>query len=113
MHQIEGIILRLECNLIIGFLYCRSTPNDSEIKALKKHFGECDVLMGDLNLSHRVLKDQEKLTQLCDDSKVSVLHEITRSISRNQLDYILINKELSQRCYVTSYNNFINTYYYL
>ena len=53
--QIEGLIVKMENGLEIGFLYCRSTPTDAEIK---KYFGECNVIMGDLNLSHRILKDQ-------------------------------------------------------
>ena len=64
--------------------------------------------MGDFNLSHRVMHDKEKLKKLCEDSKVSALCEITRSVSRNQLDYILIDNLLNESCYVTSYNNFIS-----
>ena len=46
---------------------------------------------------------------LCQDSKVNALKEITRSQSQNQLDYILIqNKYIKERFYVTSFNNFIS-----
>ena len=64
--------------------------------------------MGDLNLSHRVTQDQDKLNALCQDSKFSALKEITRSISKNQLDYILIDKSLRENCFVTSFQNFIS-----
>ena len=43
---------------------------------------------------------------LCQDQKVNALKEITRSISNNQLDHILIDKNLIY--FVTSYNNFIS-----
>ena len=64
--------------------------------------------MGDLKLSHRLKEDQIKVDQLCQESKISFLKEITRTISNNQLDYILIDKELIEMCFVTSYNNFIS-----
>ena len=64
--------------------------------------------MGDLNLSHRIPNDQKKVTSLCQGTKVSALKEITRSISGNQLDYILIDEILKSVWFVTSYNNFIS-----
>ena len=45
---------------------------------------------------------------LCHDSKVSVLNEITRSISYNQLDYVFMSKSLTSRSFVTSFHNFIS-----
>ena len=49
--QIEGIIVKDVEELILGFIYCRSTPTDAEIKAINKYFGECNVLLGDFNLA--------------------------------------------------------------
>ena len=106
--QIEGIIMRLKCDLKFGFVYCRSSPTFSEIKAINRYFEECNVLMGDFNLSHRDKQDQNKITTLCQQSKFSALKEITRSISQNQLDYILIDEDLRERIYVTSFHNFIS-----
>ena len=106
--QIEGIILRLKANLKIGFVYCRSSPTSPEIKAINKYFEECNILMGDFNLSHRVIKDQEKVRNLCQQSKISALNEITRAVSNNQLDYILIDEELRDRSFVTSFHNFVS-----
>ena len=106
--QVEGLIVRLKNSINIGFVYCRSTPNDPEIKAINKYFDECKVLMGDFNLSHRISKDQIKVQDLCQNKKESALNEITRSISNNQLDYILIEKLLNTTCFVTSFNNFIS-----
>ena len=39
---------------------------------------------------------------------VKILNEITRAISNNQLDYILVDETLRERSYVTSFNNFIS-----
>ena len=36
------------------------------------------------------------------------MNEITRSISYNQLDYVLLDKSLRDRSFVTSYHNFIS-----
>ena len=55
--QIEGIILRLKSDLQFGFVYCKSTPTNQEIKAINKYFDECNGLMGDLNLSQRIKQD--------------------------------------------------------
>ena len=100
--------MRLTNGLKFGFIYCRSTPTDSEIKPINKYFNECNVLMGDFNLSHRIPNDQKKVINLCHEKKVSALSEITRSISNNQLDYILIDELLKLICFVTSFNNFIS-----
>ena len=56
--QIEGLIVKMTAGLTFGFVYCRSTPNQPEIKAICKAFKECRVLMGDFNLSHRIPTDQ-------------------------------------------------------
>ena len=106
--QIEGLIVKLDTSLIICFIYCRSTPSVKEIEAIKKTFGDCNVLIGDLNLSHRIRSDQDKLVTLCNSKKVSILNEITRSVSNNQLDYILADEFLAEKSYATSFNNFIS-----
>ena len=64
--------------------------------------------MGDFNLSHRLKGDTLKIDQLCQNKRTSFLREITRTISNNQLDYILIDNEFLKICFVTSYNNFIS-----
>ena len=106
--QIEGLIVKLENELSIGYIYCRSTPTVKEIEAIQKCFAECNYLLGDLNLSHRVKSDQAKLTTLCGTSKVNILDEITRSVSNNQLDYIVADKNLVEKSYATSFHNFIS-----
>ena len=93
--------MRLKNLMTLGFIYSRSTPTDPEIKSINKHFGECTLLMGDFNLSHRLPKDQLKVKALCQETKVDALNEITRSISNNQLDYILIKLQLIKICFAS------------
>ena len=106
--QIQGLIINLNNGLSLGFVYCRSNPNNSEIKAIKNYFANCDAIMGDFNLSHRNEQDVEKIKSLCGEERISALTEITRSQSNNQLDYILIKKGIMESCFVTSYHNFIS-----
>ena len=106
--QIEALIVKLGSGITIGFVYCRTTPTNAEISALKKLFSSCDIFMGDLNISQRISSDQEKLALLCNPSKTSVLREITRSVSNNQLDYVFANEKLHDKIYATAFNNFIS-----
>ena len=106
--QIQGLIIELQDEASFGFVYCRSTPTNPEIRAMKKYFDRCTALMGDFNLSHRDQKDQEKLEELCQEVRYSALKEITRGISNNQLDYILIKNEFKNFSFTTSYYNFIS-----
>ena len=106
--QVQGLMVKLTSGDKYGFVYCRSTPNNLEIKAICKNFSECNLLMGDFNLSHRSLEDQEKIKKLCQGQKISALNEITRSMSNTQLEYILIDENMKGKYFVTSYNNFIS-----
>ena len=94
--------------MIISSKSFHITPNNPEIKAISKYCAECSLLMGDFNLSHRTKEDQMKIVDLCQDTKINSLREITRAISNNQLDYVLIDKEFAKMCFTTSYNNFIS-----
>ena len=106
--QVEGLTVRLENGLKLGFIYCRSSPLAVEINAIKKQFEDCNIILGDLNLSHRIRSDQDKLNVLCDFKRRSILEEITRSASNNQLDYVLVDEDIAQTSYATSFNNFIS-----
>ena len=106
--QIQALIVRFSFKLNVGFLYCRSTPSNSEIKDICENFKECNVLMGDLNLSHRNKEDYQKVLRLCQPRKILALKEITRPRSNNQLDYILIDETLNDNIFATSYHNFVS-----
>ena len=106
--QVQGLIVRMKSGLSLGFVYSRSTPTNPEIKAICKYFDECNILMGDFNLSHRDKDDQLKVMKLCQGRKINALNEITRVMSNNQLEYILIDELMKDYCFVTSYNNFIS-----
>ena len=106
--QCQGILVRLKDGLRLGFIYCRSTPNNQEVEQIKKYFAECDVLMGDLNLSHKIDEEKGKIRKLCEPRKFSALTEITRSASNNQLDYILLNNKFKNTYLTGSFFNFIS-----
>ena len=71
--------MELTNGIKLGFVYCRSTPNNPEVKAINKYFDECLALLGDFNLSHRNSNEQEKLETFCQGGKYSALKEITRT----------------------------------
>ena len=106
--QVQGIIVTLKNDFSVAAIYSRRSPTTRDIDKMKKVFGHCDVLMGDFNLSHRIDSHQEKLKALCNNSKENILKEITRSISNNQLDYVLVSRTLKENCFATSYYNFIS-----
>ena len=107
--QIQGVVIRMINGLAVGFLYCRSTPNNLEINKISKSFEECQFLMGDFNLSPTIISDSKKLDQLCKISdKFLALKETTRVTSNNQLDHILADKSFLGKCFATSYFNFIS-----
>ena len=91
--QIQCLILGLKNDRRYGFIYCRSTPTNTEIDLIEEIFGPCQSIMGDLNLSHRVEEDRRKVRKLCSKSKESLLEEITRKQSNNQLDYVLVTND--------------------
>ena len=106
--QIEGLIVEMKSKVNYGFLYCRSKPTSAEIKEICLYFKTCKTIMGDLNLSHRNGDDEVKILQLCDEKRKSILHEVTRTKSLNQLDYILVNKDMINITFTTSYFNMIS-----
>ena len=95
----------LVSNLIIGFVYIRSTPSQEELDVLINSFRKCDLIMGDLNLDIAKSRDQElKLRQLCGSSRVQVLKEFTFT-NFNQLDHIILRTDLAKNSFATSYRN--------
>ena len=106
--QIQGILIELKCKLSFGFIYCRTTPSTSDLKKIKDVYEDCNPLLGDLNISHRIEQHQAKLEKLCGSSKESILRDITRSISNNQLDYVIIDVVMKKQCYASCFYNFIS-----
>ena len=64
--------------------------------------------MDDLNLSNRVKSQKTKLRTNCGDCKFSAPNEITRAISNNQLDYVIVEEQFKDYIFSTSYYNFIS-----
>ena len=106
--QIQGLTIKINDSLNVGFLYCRTKPTDKEVQAIIKYFQECQVLFGDLNLSIKDSADLKKLKCLCNKQKEIALKETTRILSNNQLDHILVDKKLMKHTFVTSFFNFIS-----
>ena len=90
------------CNLKLGFIYINSTPIQDELEKIIFSFRNCDLIMGDLNLDPK--RDEPKLRQLCGSKKVLALKEFTFR-NFNQLDHIILNKELTENSFSTSYRN--------
>ena len=106
--QAQSLIITLSSGETFGFIYCRSTPNNAEIKAIKICFDNCCLILGDFNLSHRINDEHEKIKKICGSRRISLLNEITRSKSDNQLDYIIAEENMEKNCYATSFTNFIS-----
>ena len=62
--QIQGLIIRLNKDINMTFVYCRSTPNQKEIKEMKKYCDGSQVVMGDFNLSNKKEAEEKKLDLL-------------------------------------------------
>ena len=81
--QIQGLIIRTTNSLNTGFIYCRSTPNDKEVKAINKYFAECHALLGDFNLSPRDANDLKKH---------SVIKQKQWHLKKSQEELAIINR---------------------
>ena len=108
--QCQGLKLKFhgENGIDIGFLYCRQSPTVKECQAIVRKFNSCHFVLGDLNLSAHHPEDKKKLDSICGENKYLALSEITRLASSNQLDHIIADKTFSNRCYSSSYLNFIS-----
>ena len=102
----QGITMNLrKCYKKLVFLYIRKTPSQAETVGIACRFSQFDCIMGDLNLNPALLEQKNKLGILCGDTKYLALEETT-TLNHNQLDHIILEKELSGYSFVTSYNNF-------
>ena len=97
--QVQGLVIRFQTGPVFGFVYCRSTPSLSEVSTIHKQFDKCNMLMGDFNLSHCLAEEKHKIEMLCSGKKINSLQEITRSMSNNQLDYILIDEQIKKKSF--------------
>ena len=89
----------------IVFLYIRKTPSQSETIKIAERFNSFDCIMGDLNLNPSLTQQKPRLDILCGNSKYLALREVT-TMKHNQLDHIILEKNMSAQIYCTSYLNF-------
>ena len=81
--QAQAFVITLIDGEKYCFVYCRSTPNNADVKPMRILSSDCCLIIGDFNLSHRNLEDIAKIEKLCGSKKISALNEITRSRSNN------------------------------
>ena len=88
-----------------GFMYIRETPTVKDVQGFVKDIKDLDVLAGDLNLDPERDEDMKKLTMLLANNKIRALYEVTTS-RFNQLDHILLKKDLYKEYFCTSFLNY-------
>ena len=108
--QCQGMRLKFQGDdgVDIGFLYCRTSPTVKECEAIVRKFNQCHFVLGDINLSPNHADDKRKLDIICADNKCLALNEITRLASSRQLDHVIIDKRFTDKCFSTSYVNYIS-----
>ena len=102
----QGITINL--NFIykkMVFLYIRKTPSKSETTKIAERFHDFDCIMGDLNLNPKIAEQEHSLKKLCGKTKYLALEEITTT-KMNQLDHIILEKDMSSCSFSTAYHNF-------
>ena len=88
-----------------SFLYIRRTPNTREVNEIKKALQSCDIIIGDLNLNPKIIEQKQKLKTICGTTKFMALEEIT-TLHDSQLEHVIVEKDLRNKCYATAYFNF-------
>ena len=102
----QGLIVNLKKHYKkLVFLYVRKTPTLIETKEIARRFANFDCIIGDLNLNPASEEQKQKLSIICGTTKYMALLETT-TINLNQLDHIILEKDLSAHSFTTAYNNF-------
>ena len=78
----------------------------TETKHLKMKTENCDVIIGDLNLNPQKEDQKNMLSMLCGDNRVLSLNEPTTFNQQSQLDHIIIDNNIQDISFSTSYLNF-------
>ena len=89
----------------ISFLYCRTTPSVKETKEISEITKKSHYVMGDLNLNPTEETQHQKLQTICSRKKEMDLNEVTTDLGQ-QLDHILVDKDLRESVYSASYFSF-------
>ena len=85
-------------------LYIRETPSKEETLEIASRFKDFDGIIGDLNLNPAIPDQKLNLLALCEKNKILALEEIT-TVFRNQLEHVILEKNLSKSCFATSFFN--------
>ena len=89
----------------VAFMYIRKTPSQSETTKIAERFHDFDCIIGDLNLNPKIADQQHSLKKICGNTKYLALEEITTT-KLNQLDPIILEKDMSSYSFSTAYHNF-------
>ena len=89
----------------IACLNIRQAPNHKETQELASRFKNHDCIIGDLNLNPAIHEDKSKLLKICESGKFLALNELTH-VNGNQLEHVILDKEMIGRFFSTSYVNF-------
>ena len=102
--QIQGIACSVGENSFC-FIYCRSTPIQSEALYIEEETHGYDYLLGDLNLDQNDQDEQNKVVTICGREKNILLNEVTTKNGK-QLDHILGKKKENENIFTTAFYNF-------
>ena len=105
----QVMIYEIKNDVKFAFVYLRpNAGNKDQISKILKNYqcSDVNVIMGDLNLNPRISFENDRLKQLC-ENKEPALNEVT-TVHKNQLDHIIVSKELKGHVFVTSFFNFIS-----
>ena len=99
----------MKYHLTGAFLYIRQSPTQAETERFEPFLDDRDLVMGDLNLDRNRKDDAKKIELLCKKRSIA-LEEIT-TIWFNQLDHILLDKNLFPVFYTTTFRNHTTDHY--
>ena len=91
----------------ISFIYCNITPSMKDIEEVQEITEQSDFMLGDINLDPENLDQRKKLEVLCGKDKMMHLRSVTRG-RKNQLDHVIVKKELKHIVHSDSYHNFVS-----
>ena len=91
----------------VSFLYCRQTPSIKDTEKIKDIAQDSNYILGDLNLNPDIEDQKRKLDNLCGNTKILHLRDIT-TVRRNQVDHIIVDKDKRHQVYTDCYLNFVS-----
>ena len=109
----QGLLYGMMSPLYLRFAFVYIRPGKGSKNQIYKMLndykcGDCDVIMGDLNLNPKIAREKARILQLCNENLEIALQEETTTNTFHQIDHILTHKRLRGRTFVTSYFTFLS-----